>query len=378
MNFVKYYLVGYLNTYYTSLLFSYDSSKETYRQYKLRQVLSYLGFSSKSLKLDYLAGIFSVIEVFISVIIITLRLAYVTFRWIMVPQKKIEEENLFFSLSLDAARCKKLLKVIDDKKLSSIQIPFVKGKYHNNEVKVMSGIMFSDIIWAYTRSFYIVLYMYRKYRKRDYLFRNYSSFEYLLTGRFLNNIYMNNKFVFYSLYDRWGVMLSNLHADVTLIQHGKLPRNLHLIKLGTPSVVYYISKEQESILNEILFREKPAMSLFRPPLEFTSNELLLKNGKKNVLLVCYNNNIESERMIVAQLAHKCNLYVKPHPFYKDISDYEQMAKVYECIILPKTAYPKVDMVLSYDSTLADEYINVGVDVIRYDLLENLKDLSRIV
>ena len=69
-----------------------------------------------------------------------------------------------------------------------------------------------------------------------------------------------------------------------------------------------------------------------------------------------------------------NIYLKPHPGDKDNPEYPRMAEQYDAVIVPKTGYPKVDVVISYDSTLADEYDDVGVHVIRYDLLSNLSDI----
>lgn len=55
-----------------------------------------------------------------------------------------------------------------------------------------------------------------------------------------------------------------------------------------------------------------------------------------------------------------------------------MAEQYQCVIVPKTGYPNVDVVVSYNSTLADEYEDVDVQVIRYDLLEDLNELRDMI
>ena len=113
-------------------------------------------------------------------------------------------------------------------------------------------------------------------------------------------------------------------------------------------------------------------------MEFTYNEVLQHNGKKNVLLVCWNNNIDKEWEICKMLYGTCNLYIKPHPGDKDNPEYPKMAERYQCIIIPKTGYPHVDVVVSYDSTLADEYEDVGVKVVRYDLLDDMMEIRTLI
>lgn len=80
---------------------------------------------------------------------------------------------------------------------------------------------------------------------------------------------------------------------------------------------------------------------------------------------------------ICELLYKdVNLYIKPHPGDKDNPDYREMSDKYECVIVPKSGYPHVDIVVSYESTLADEYEDVGVKVVRYDILNNLEDIKK--
>ena len=60
------------------------------------------------------------------------------------------------------------------------------------------------------------------------------------------------------------------------------------------------------------------------------------------------------------------------------SKYEQLKQQYGITILPKEFYPKVDIVISYDSTLADEYENVGITVIRHDTIQNCNEVESLI
>lgn len=193
----------------------------------------------------------------------------------------------------------------------------------------------------------------------------------------MKNTEESNHFVYYNTYDRWAFLMCNT-VGATFVQHGKLLDKVPLIKVGTPDTAYYLSRRQRMILEKILFDGEPKNVRYRKPIEFTCNELLHHNGKKNVLLVCWNNNIDKEWDICKLLYKECNLYIKPHPGDNENTAYPQMAELYQCVIIPKTGYPHVDVVVSYDSTLADEYEDVDVQVIRYDLLDDLKELKNMI
>ena len=117
----------------------------------------------------------------------------------------------------------------------------------------------------------------------------------------------------------------------------------------------------------------------RKMLQFTQNEVLNKgNGKQNVLIVSVMSFINDVNNIVELLSGKVNLYVKPHPGDKIMDAYMRLVDQYGIVILEKTAYPEVDVVLSYNSTLADEYDLAGVKVIRWDLLNNISEVKDLV
>ena len=219
--------------------------------------------------------------------------------------------------------------------------------------------------------------MFRKYRKRDCFFRSYSSFEYLLTCCFVKNTENDNDFVYFNTFDRWAVLFCNVKSKSIFIQHGSLTDDI-LIKVGTPSEAYYISTAQKDILERNLFKYTPAIVKYRPSLKLTNLSNVRSNGKKNVLLVCCNRCLNEEWEIVKTVSPLVNIYIKPHPADTHNPAYLTMASTYGGVIVEKSEYPKVDIVISYESTLADEYEDVGVKVIRYEKLGNLSDIIPII
>lgn len=85
-------------------------------------------------------------------------------------------------------------------------------------------------------------------------------------------------------------------------------------KIGTTDIGYYINKSQRDICNKYMFNNVPK-DLYFAQMEFTANEKLLMNGKRNVLLVCETIYFYTEKKIIEEISktNKYNLYVKPHP-----------------------------------------------------------------
>ena len=75
---------------------------------------------------------------------------------------------------------------------------------------------------------------------------------------------------------------------------------------------------------------------------------------------------DKEKKIIESFSKKkLNLYVKPHP--NSLNDpYEKLTTENNLILLERKDIPKVDMVISYHSTLALAYRNYGVEVLMYD------------
>jgi hypothetical protein len=371
--YIRYYLSGYLNTYSSSLAFSYDPSSGSYKQFKINKTLRYTGIKEIKKDFSFLTPLICLVEAIMSTIIVSARFLYTAGKIAFVRKRTYNEQIFVASLIIAPFRLKGMLNLIRPKEVCTLKIPFIKNEYSENEVDILTVLSIGDICKAFAYSFRTIWIQYHKYRSRDLLFRSYSSFEYYLTCAFVSKMDANNSFLFYNTYDRWAFLMCNTSKSI-FIQHGKLSESLRIIKIGTPKTAYYITKKQGLVLEKVLFKGIPEERGYRNALSFTSNDLLLNNGKKNVLLVCWSHNIALEWEICKLLNPLCNLYIKPHPGDKDNPDYPLMSEKYNAIIIPKTGYPQVDVVVSYDSTLADEYENVDIKVIRYDLLDNLNDI----
>ena len=375
--YIRYFISGYLNMYYSDYSFGYNPSEGSFLQHRLKNVLNYLWWKNIKSDITWLSPVLSFIEALLGSVLVLIRTVVVFVKKVFTHQSYYEGRFFIASLILAPFRMKRILESVRPNEVNTLTIPFIKSPYKENAVDIITCISYSDILKSLSASWKTIWVLYGKYRKRDPLFRSYSSLEYYLTCCFVKRTNANNRFGFYNTYDRWAFLMCNT-VNATFIQHGSLTEQLSFIKIGTPDTAYFINEKQENILENVLLKGIPQNIKYRSHIVFTNNELLKHNDKKNVLLVCWGKRIEKEWEICGLLYKNVNLYIKPHPGDRDNPAYKEMSDKYGCIIIPKTGYPLVDVVVSYESTLADEYEDVNVKVIRYDLLDNLNEIKKLI
>ena len=251
------------------------------------------------------------------------------------------------------------------KDLTAIDIPGQYTKYEKvSVVSVFSGISYSQLLASFVNSIRLSCFMIHKYRSIDMLFRSYSSFPFFLCFYFVENLDDSNELVCYNHYDRWMYLMGNSCLHKTYIQHGKLWRD-NIARISC-DVAYYISKSQQEILEYTLFNNKPHAN-YRKVFEYSGTDKLKNNGKIDVLIICQTLFFNEQDAVLQLLNNKnVNIYIKPHPMdnYDAYSNYLNYNP--EIVILEKFDYPKVDYVISYDSTLADEYEMHDITVLKYN------------
>jgi len=260
-----------------------------------------------------------------------------------------------------------IIKAVPEIKMSFLGIPFISNKMEDS-VKILAFLNFTDLWKSLVLSVKTSLYLYCKYSKTFQMFRAHSSYEFYITCFFVEKTPSEISFVYFSLIDKWAYLFANdtKHSNI-LIQHGIL-EDIPYVRMNAPHKVYYVNKKQKEILEKRLFSIKPVISQFRPLLQFSGEQKLLKNGKMDVLVVCCPKFIEQERRIIGAIAtvNKYNLYVKTHPGFSNNEMYDELQSKFKFVLLEKYDYPKVNYVVSYNSTLAIEYMDVGVTVYKYD------------
>lgn len=363
---IKYFVYGYLNR----ILTNKSGYGESYGgRSAVKSIQVYLGLSdSFTPLLKILLPILPITDFFVSILFLVYKFLKCLVLSSLSKKKQYNNLNLCLNLNFPKERALSLFNIIQNKQLTFISIPFVRNNMKEfSSVSVLNVLPIKDIFLAFFKSFRTIILMHYRYGINYQLFRAHSSFEYYLLSLFVLRCNNTNRFIYFSLIDRWAYLLANdRNHDNILIQHGSLI-NLPFVKMKAPREIYYINEEQKKLLETVLFSSLPQISSFRPNMIFNSYNKLVNNGKINILLVCCPKYIEQERKIISGLCStfKYNLYIKKHPGFKNDELYDKLKANYTFYILDKYDYPKVDIVISYDSTLAIEYADAGVEVHKY-------------
>lgn len=242
---------------------------------------------------------------------------------------------------------------------------------------IFSILTFNDIFRAFR---YAILYHFKtcgKERNYHALF-SYFAFEWFLVYFTLRNVRLKS-IVFGNHYDRWAILFDNLGTNhVALIQHGILNK-----EVIPPTKLYNIinlkcySKEQEEIFLSNIISGVPQVEYFKPLIELV--ELETSSRIKILFISCLplTFNLEMELIKLLELSNFTGyIYIKPHPVYSD-NDYFKIYKNRERIKIIEDVdlFPIADIVLSYQSTLAFDYLSQGQNVIYFDSYASLDDLA---
>lgn len=377
----KYYIFGYLNVFYnaTRLL-----DGKSYKEYRINHVINYLHLNqSLAFVFKRISSFFIVFEIPLSILIVTI---FFIKALALKPFKRINHKltiySIIYGLDCNFYKFVSMLSCshVDTTNLVVVTSPFINNtayKRYQNE-SVLSRVSFTQILISFHDSLKMIFFMCKRYHKNDFFFRSYSFFEYSLAYYYFSKIDNSIPVYFYSLIDRWAFFFGNLSNRTIFLQHGMMTDiklNTFLRKIGKADVGYFINVSQMEICKILLFNNQPEVHYLKT-MSFSHNEVLKENGKINVLLICnYRFREMEEKLMLEYLSpYDINLYVKPHPkdnyaFYRKLSEQREM------IILGRDFFPKVDVVLSYDSSLAVEYEDLGIKVLRYtskDFLNTLK------
>ena len=279
----------------------------------------------------------------------------------------LQNQVLIYSSGIQEQRLINLLKSAEIDDFVVVKISGKKNKYSQKlSYSLYSGIRTLQIVKAALYSVYFIFFMKNKYGKKDCLFRSYSFFEYLLVYCSLSNLDKSNSLLFFDTISRWAYLFCSSSLTKTFVQHGKISGRVNYVKLRNIDVAYYISESQRNILEKCLIGCKPKYK-YRKLFEFAGDEKIKHTGKKNVLVVC-RETLMARQMSVVDLLSSCsvNIYLKPHPSDK-YDEYLSLQNKYpEVSILDRYDYPEVDFVISYDSSLADEYEMHNIPVLKYN------------
>lgn len=216
-------------------------------------------------------------------------------------------------------------------------------------------------------SYFNSLFLYKKLKMRgvDKLQTIFSQ-DWLHSYSILNNSNYLEEIWFANHYDRWAVLFDSFKCSKkVLVQHGILNKQTkppHLLR--KINYAYLIHESQKKFIVGSVIKSDFDFETLKPSLILSEKGI---NDKFNVLIVGHATlYLENEYNLVRNLdKSKINLFLKPHPILTFESYIKWKDKHSYTLIEDPTFFPKVDLVISYESTLGLEYSQLGIDVIYY-------------
>ena len=369
----RHFIYGRVNEYYMFKEYRLQPG-QTYKEFRLNMAADYMGLGEKNHRVvNGFLNFLNYFESEISVIITSVRFIKGVFKCIFTKHQSLYGKKVI--LNVPFQKVKKLFNDagIATQTITVIESPFLKNDLFKldfgKKVSLFSGLSINDAWRAYILACRMAFFIKEKYGNRDCIFRAYSSFDYFLAYKYFIRLDNSNTVYFPSINDRWTYLFGHIQNRTVFLQHGGLNRHKVLFimsKVGKADEAFYINEIQRDICNRYMFTNIPKAHYFAK-MEFTSNDKLLNNGKIDILLACELIYYETEEKIIKELSvnQHVNLYVKPHP-QNSIVKYEKLNEAYNFVMLGKTDFPKMDYMISYDSTLVLEYQSNGVKTLMYE------------
>lgn len=226
-------------------------------------------------------------------------------------------------------------------------------------------------------------------------FLSYKAFKWCLMDYALRNIPKNVELIHSYICDRNAILIDKLpHSKKILIQHGtmhfgnnstdhpylkyKPEKGFYIwtsLYRSSWSKVYCYTDIDEWALSKSVIANNP--EFIHINYGFTPS---FKPDKKSILIVSnYYSYGKFEESIIGQLQNlDIEIYLKNHPSHAN-SLYDDMRSKYQFNFIAglETTLPAVDLLISYDSTLAYEYASIGTPVFYYGHFD-INDIKTLV
>ncbi len=209
-----------------------------------------------------------------------------------------------------------------------------------------------------------ILYYFVKYHCYYAIYKVWDFYE---TYIGISNISKDNEIVFCNQSDRWAILFDSIPSrKKILIQHGIASNDIICpVRLSNVDIFYSISK---STYKDVYF----SILDCKPELRFQKGSLHLSDIEKHngiaILIVSHIVWFEKEEVLVRTLTQigDIDIYLKKHPEVKNDQCYRDLQSAYPFNYITDAFFPNVDGVISYQSTLAYEYRDIGIPTYIYD------------
>ena len=200
------------------------------------------------------------------------------------------------------------------------------------------------------------------------LYAIYRTWEFYEVQLALEKISTNSTMYFANQSDRWALLFDSIPSKMkVMVQHGVAPTEFEVPhKLSHIDVFYSISDQTWEDAYKTILNCQPELILMEPTISLTD----IDSDKLKILIISLIMNYDLEKKLIEYLQGKdVEIYVKKHPSLRKDECYTELLKSNNFNYIRDDIFPKVDFVISYYSTLAYEYITLGIPVYLYNSKE---------
>lgn len=259
--------------------------------------------------------------------------------------------------------------------VNNIQCLIIKpsDKQHHN---ITSTLKVRHFLLAYLYSVVGTIYLFIKIKDKRNIIQAYIALDFFLVLLALKDIKHNMEAIYFcNHFDRWAVLIDNIFFDkeLILIQHGVLPEAISLpYKLKNINKVLTLNKNSKERFIKYLLANTSEITF--KAMDISLDLQTVKHDKKSILVIGQPHTIERELEIISRINKHYIVYIKPHPSFS-FAPYSNIKNT--ILIKERHFYPKVDLVLNYESTLGIEYEASNIDVIWWKD-KKIKELAIII
>lgn len=320
----------------------------------------------------YLHYLISPCRFFMLLLFFTFKFCYACYEYCCSKRKQLSDKELYLlfdTLLLERSRGANLF----NKSRSWLLSPVLKKRVEleaKEQYTVFNFIKITDILRAYYYAIISFFVLCRKYCYKLTIY-HYCCFDFFLVYRCLKYIPKDISIYFSTQVDRWAILFDKSHQiNKILIQHGiESPSAYWKCRFSNVETVYAISEKEAQYLIHACFKIFPKEIFYmNSTLSLTKVE---SKYNKNVLIISYSADYFEQECQLIQKLSKLNvgIYIKIHPTLSG-KVYSNLQKQYLFEIIEKQIFPDVDIVISYPSTLAKEYEQIGKKVL-YHTVDNI-------
>lgn len=366
MNPVKLYLLHFANINKLYDIGFVDRKEE------LASRVPYCGTLKNRYLLNVLWWIVVITEPFLSLIIITIKLPVFLAKVITRNTSKNVGKHIGLCYS---GLAKQRIKIVDDVYetidyyLYPIGVEKIWVMPDKEQHCVLEQVNAIEVIKAYLWTCVAIIIANIKTHGK-YLYRNHVCFEYLLTNYFLHRISSDCSLYFVNHLDRWAVLFNYApQKEKILLQHGiEGPNADWPVKLLNVKKAYVFADSQRERLTKAVLGHIPEFEVMPPTISLT--DMQTAKGKNIVIVACENYIFyENEEYIIKRINNEnLRIFVKIHPGKNDYQKYVTLQKIVNpnIEIITTPTFPRVNLVVSYYSTLGIEYEAHRIPVLYYD------------